>query len=219
MARHLHDEIATLKRFILELGTLAEESMLRALQSVKEGSRDLAAKVKNDDDRIDQMELEVEEECLKILALHQPVAGDLRYIVAVLKINNELERIGDLAVNIAERSLHLHEVKKYAIPYDFGTMHEKVRTMMRLSLDSLVYYDLDMARRVLEIDDEVDAINRDMYSRVKERIREDLGSLDSMLDYLSISKYLERIADHLENVAEDVVYMIEGRIVRHKRLH
>jgi phosphate transport system protein len=158
----------------------------------------------------------MEEECLKILALHQPVGSDLRLIVAILKINNDLERIGDLSVNIAERAVFLASPETIDIPLDFARMAENVESMLRRSLDALVNTDLAAAHEVLEADDEVDAINREMYVQVQDAIRQHPQRVERLIHLLSASRHLERIADHATNIAEDVIYMIEGEIVRHR---
>jgi len=159
----------------------------------------------------------VEEECLKILALHQPVARDLRYIVTVLKMNNDLERIGDLAKNCAQQSVHVAEQRGLVIPYDLKGMAEKVQKMLQCSLDALVESDSLLARKVLEADDEVDAIDAQMYPDVQAAIREHPEQMQSLIRLLKVAQNLERIGDHATNIAEDVIYMIEGNIVRHRR--
>lgn len=215
MTLHLQKEVEHLKKKLLVLSTFVEESVQRAVKSLEERDGKLAAKVIENDLMIDHMEIDVEEECLKILALHQPVAVDLRFIVAVLKINNDLERIGDLAVNIAERAEYLATQPKVDIPFDFAGMSRKAQKMLTQSLDSLVNLDSPLAREVLPLDDEVDAINRQMYSQVIDGIRKHPENLNSLIHLLSVSRHLERIADHATNIAEDVIYMIEGEIVRH----
>ena len=148
MTRHFEREIENLKRKVLSLGTLVEETVHRAITAISKRDPKAAREVMDGDIEIDHMEVEVEEDCLKILALHQPVAIDLRFIVAVLKINNDLERIGDLAVNIAERALFLASRPVVDVPFDFVLMSEKVESMLRHSLDSLVNMDTGLARRV-----------------------------------------------------------------------
>ena len=177
----------------------------------------LATKVIDTDEEIDTMEVMLEEECLKTLALYQPVAKDLRFIIAVFNINNDLERIGDLAVNIAERAMSLAACSEIDIPFDYTKMAEKVLAMVKSSLDSLVQMDPDLARRVCEEDDEVDVINRQAYStRVQERIRQFPERVDCLIQFPAISSELERIADHATNIAEEVIYLAKGEIVRHK---
>jgi len=150
------------------------------------------------------------------LALYQPVAIDLRFIITALKINNDLERIGDLAVNIAERAEFLAGQKPVDVPFDFDAMADKTQSMLSQSLDALVDMDCNLAYQVCAADDEVDAINRQMYDQVKQSIRNNPEQVDSLIHLLSVSRHLERVADHATNIAEDVIYMVEGKIVRHK---
>jgi phosphate transport system protein len=217
MPVHLQREIERLKKLLLSLCAVVEESVRRAVESVQSRDSKLAEGVVGNDAQIDQSEIDVEEECLKILALHQPVAIDLRYIIAVLKLNNDLERIGDLAVNIAERALLLNAQPKIDIPFDLAGIAAKTQRMFRCSLDALVNVDGKLAREVCAMDDEVDQINRAMYEKVQQTIRAHPENLDALIALLSISRYLERIADHATNIAEDVIYMIDGRIARHGR--
>jgi phosphate transport system protein len=216
MAQHLQREIDRLKKEILRLGAIVENSVQMAVRAIEDRNLDLAEKVIDSDFEIDRSEVDLEEDCLKILALHQPVAIDLRFIIAVLKINNDLERIGDLAVNIAERVRFLSSMPSIKIPYDLQGLVEKTRWMLRSSLDSLVKLDTTIARRVCSADDEVDNINREMYDLIKDAIRARPEHLDALIPYLSVSRYLERIADHATNIAEDVIYMVDGVIARHR---
>ena len=168
MTRHMQREIEKLKKMLLTLSAQVEESVQRAVQSVERRDAVLGKKIIAGDVEVDHLEVDVEEECLKLLALYQPVAADLRFIVAVLKINNDLERIADLAVNIAERAVFLSEGLRVEIPFDFTGMAGKARTMLKQSLDALVNQDAPLARKVMALDDEVDAINRHMYDQVKQ---------------------------------------------------
>jgi phosphate transport system protein len=216
MSKHLHREIEKLKKLLLYLSAFVEESAKKAVRALEERDVELASKVIETDEEIDQMEVEVEEECLKILALHQPVAIDLRFIIAVLKINNDLERIGDLAVNIAERAHYLATHEKVLIPFDFEGMADKALAMLRKSLDALVRMNPDLAREVCASDNGVDALNRQMYDQVQEGIRKQPDQLERLIHLLSASRHLERIADLATNIAEDVIYMITGDIIRHR---
>jgi phosphate transport system protein len=218
MSGHFLKEIEKLKQQILALSAVVEVSLRTAVRSIEEQDADLAHRVIDGDVEIDHREVDVEEECLKILALHQPVATDLRFVIAVLKINNDLERIGDLAVNIAERAVFLSAMPPPEVPLDFTRMMERVQDMVKKSLDSLVRLDAALARRVCADDDEVDAMNREMYESIKEGIRcnPTRGNINVMIHLLSVSRHLERIADHATNIAEDLIYMIEGEIVRHR---
>ncbi len=216
MSKHIRREIAALKKEILGLGAAVEEILYKAVKSLEERDKALSEQVLEEDSAIDQMEVEIEEDCLKVLALHQPVAIDLRLIISILKINNDLERVGDLAVNIAERSAFLATREKIDIPLDFMKMADISRDMLKKSLDALVTEDPKIAHDVCGMDDEVDAINREMYMTIQEGIRSNPARLESLIHLLSVSRHLERIADLATNVAEDVIYMIEGEIVRHK---
>ena len=215
MSKHIRREITALKKEILSLGAAVEEILYKAMKSLEERNRALAEQVMKEDAAIDQMEVEIEEDCLKVLALHQPVAIDLRLIIAILKINNDLERVGDLAVNIAERSAFLATREKIDIPLDFMKMAEISRDMLKKSLDALVSEDSALAHKVCGMDDAVDAINREMYITIQEAIRRDPSKMESLIHLLSVSRHLERVADLATNVAEDVIYMIDGEIVRH----
>jgi len=214
--KHLEREIDNLKRQILALSATVEDDVFKAVRALTERNSALAEEVVKDDPNIDQTEVSIEEECLKVLALHQPVAGDLRFIVAILKINNDLERMGDLAVNIAERAEFLATKERPDVPLDLPLMAERTQAMLRKSLDALMKRDTKLAYEVLESDDEIDAMNREMYGRIQDGIRAKPQQLESLIHLLSCSRHLERIADHATNIAEDVIYMIDGVIVRHR---
>lgn len=217
--KHFHRELDKIKKMILSLGALVEQRVHRIKEALEERDINLAKEIVHLDHEIDEMEVEIEEECLKVIALHQPVAADLRFLVAVIKINNDLERIGDQVVNIAQRIQRV--AKRPVAPYlfDYSVMTDKAETMLRMSLDSLVNQDIDLAIKVLQLDDEVDKIKDEAYDRIKQAmadgVTEDIGY---MINLLLISRHLERLADHATNIAEEVVYMIEGEIVRHGRL-
>lgn len=216
MAQHLQREIDQLKKKILALGATVESDVQKAVHSVQNRDVDMADEVINLDNDIDQAEVDLEEDCLKILALHQPVAIDLRFIVAVLKINSDLERIGDLAVNISERAKFLATRNQIMVPFDLYELADKAQRMVRRSLDSLVNLDASLAREVCRMDDEVDDLNRKAFESATSAIRTQPENVDILIAYLSVSRYLERMADHATNVAEDVIYMIEGVIARHR---
>ncbi len=216
MSIHFIKEIERLKETILRLSSQVERQMDRAVESIMTRNAKMANEVLEEDHAIDVAEVDVEEECLKILALYQPVAHDLRFIIAVLKINSDLERIGDLAVNIAERALFLSSKPMPGTAFDFPYMARKATAMLRESLDALLKQDIKMAIRVRESDDEVDQLNRDMYEQIKDSIRREPRHVDALIHLLSVSRHLERVADHATNIAEDVIYMIKGEIVRHR---
>jgi phosphate transport system protein len=216
MSVHLQRQIDRLKKDIFSLGTQVEEAVRDATEAVRERDPEKARGVIDRDAEVDRLEIDIEEECLHGLALHQPVAMDLRYLVAVLKINSDLERIGDLAVNIAEQAQFLaHESRLEHPPFDLSAMSQRVRSMLKKSLDALVGLDGLMAQAVCEADDEVDQMHARAFDRVEHQIREDVEHLSQLMHQLNVSRQLERIADHTTNIAEDVLYMIEGDIFRH----
>lgn len=216
MPAHLLREIENLKKDILRLGALAEQAVRDATQAMADRDEELARQVIDNDIKLDEMEVQVEESCLKILALYQPVATDLRFIIAVLKINNDLERVGDLAVNVAERAAFLATQPPVDISFDFQRMAGKAQQMLKRSLDALVGLNAKIAHEVCAGDDEIDAMNRQVYLIVEEAVGAHPQQIQSLIHTLSVSRHLERIADHATNIAEDVIYMIDGTIVRHK---
>src|SRR6185436_9092427 len=169
------------------------------------------------DDAIDRKELEVEDLCLKMLALHQPVAGDLRFIVAVMKVNNDLERMGDHAQNIAERALFLATHAPIDVDLDFARMLDAVRKMVSQSLDALVNQDPKSARAVLAEEDAIDRLHEHMFEVLQELMARDSSTIERAVQMLSVSRHLERIADLATNIAEDIVFMVEGEIIRHSQ--
>jgi phosphate transport system protein len=212
----LFREIENLKREILAVGAMAEQAVREATAAVEQRDEALARRVIRNDVRLDDMEVQVEENCLKILALHQPVAIDLRFIIATLKINNDLERVGDLAVNIAERAAFLATQPPVDISFDLQTMAGRAQEMLKKSRDALVNLSAERARAVLPADDEIDARNRQMYLIVQEAIHAHPDQTESLIHLLWASRHVGRIADHATSIAEDVLYMIEGVIVPHK---
>ena len=215
MERHIRKEIENLKRQILSLSSMVENNVEDAVYALIERDADKAREVMSRDSEVDHREVEVEEECLKVLALHQPVAIDLRLIVSIMKINDNLERIGDLATNIAERAAFLSNRSECEISMDFARMSGKVKSMLSRALDSLVKEDPKLAWEVCGDDDEVDNMNRNMYMAVQEGIRKHPDRMNEIIHMLSVSRHLERIGDLATNIAEDVIYLIEGKIVRH----
>jgi phosphate transport system protein len=208
-------ELDNIKKMILSLGAMVEERVRLAVAAVENKNAEAAQRVIKTDYEIDEMEVEVEEACLKVLALHQPVAVDLRFLIAVIKINNDLERIGDQAVNIAQRVAVLAKHRDVKFEFDYTRMAEKAQTMLRMSLDALVNLDEDLALKVVTLDDEVDTIQRDAYDHIKSAMKENTDKIGYMINLLLISRHLERLADHATNIAEEVIYMIEGEIIRH----
>jgi phosphate transport system protein len=208
-------ELDKIKKSILSLGTLVEDRVRVAVKAIENRDLETAKKLIISDHEVDEMEVEIEEECLKIMALHQPVAIDLRFLVAVIKINNELESIGDQVVNIAERVEIIAENKEYDIFFDYSKMADKAQAMLKKSLDALVNMDVDLAFKVILLDDEVDELKNVAYDKIKIAMSENPDIPGFLINLLLISRHLERLGDHATNIAEEVIYMVEGEIVRH----
>ena len=198
------------------MGAIVETNLQDAVKAYDGFDAVSAKSLIKKDKIINEMEIDIEEDCLKTLALYQPVAIDLRRIVAVLKINNELERINDFVVNLAERVIALSKLDHVKIGFDLDGMAEKAQKMLSLSLDSLVRSDTKQARQVLILDDEVDEMHRQVYKIVETEIKKKPEKIEVLIQFPSISRYLERIADLACNIAEDVIYLVDGDIVRHR---
>jgi phosphate transport system protein len=216
MTKHIERQVDQLKERILRVGTLVEEAISKSITALIKRDVQLAQRVAASDEQIDRMEVEVEEECLKILALYQPVAADLRFVVAVLKINNDLERMGDLAKNIAKRVAQLANGEPCELPPEIRTMAMQAQEMVKQSLDAVVQADPALARQVREEDDAVDEYRQQIRRKVLKGIMEHPENVENLLRVNSVSKHIERIADMATNIAEDVIYMVEGDIVRHR---
>lgn len=217
MRRHLQKEIDSLKKKILTMSSIIEDMVYLVTKSILERDSRMAQLIIERDEEVDNMEVEIEEECLKVLALHQPVAIDLRFIISALKINNDLERIGDLAVNIAERAVFIARQSDCECrEFDFTEMAKKAEGMLSRSIDAFVNLDMKGAKRVRAEDNEIDEMNRDFFVLVKELTLAHPERITTLLHFLSVSRHLERIADHATNIAEDVIYLVGAEIVRHK---
>jgi phosphate transport system protein len=217
MPKHMFREIEKLKKSILLLSAHVERNVHDAVKAIEERDEKLARKVIDSDLEIDTMEVEIEEEALKLLALYQPVANVLRFIISVIKINNDLERIGDLAANISKRAVFLATHERVNIPFDFTAMARKALAMLKKSIDCLMNPDakLAFAYQVCEEDDTVDDLNRRAFSEIKKAIQNDPANINGFMQLNSVARSIERIADHATNIAEDIIYMLEGEIVRH----
>ncbi len=217
MTKNIERQIAHLKEMLLTLGGLVEKSVGEAIRAMESRNVELAEQVIRQDDEIDAMEVKIEEECLNTLALYNPVASDVRYVVAVLTINKDLERVGDLAVSLAEETKFLaNDPPIQQAPFELVDEGQQVRQMLKDCLDALGHRDTTLARKVLRADDRVDRIHREMYRKIKEAIRQNPLESGRFIELLNTSRHLERIADHAVNIAEDVIYVVEGRIVRHR---
>ena len=218
MSKHLERDLKLLKSEILHLGNLVESAINNAVLSISSRRSELAEKVLQVASEIDRREVLIEEECLKILALHQPVAVDLRFLVVVLKVNNDLERMGDIAENLSQRALFLNAQPAIPLPTAFTEeLPIYIQKMVRSSLDSLIKLDVSIAQDVIDMDDKVDDINRRMYIELEQLMQNDPSFIERAIHTLSSSRNLERVADLATNIAEDVVFMVDGEVVRHQK--
>ena len=215
MARHFHKELDKIKKMILSLGAMVEERVRKTATAIADWDAALSNDIIRSDFEVDEMEVEIEEECLKIMALHQPVAIDLRFLVAVIKINNDLERIADETANIARRIKTMTKDSPVGFAYDYEPMTTEVEKMLKLSLDALVNMDVDTAFRVVTMDDQVDGFHRQVYQLVCDEMKHHPDQMPFLINFYLISRHLERIADHATNISEEVIYLIEGEIIRH----
>lgn len=216
MTKHLDRELQSLRSSLVKQFGIVEQMIQRSVRSLVERNADLADQVIAGDAQVDKTDIYIEEECLKLLALHQPVATDMRWLVTVVKTNSELERMADLACNIAERAKSLSFLPLYPVPDEIHEMVSISTRMVRDALDSFVERDPEKAAAVINEDDRVDALNRKVIDQLQETMRQTPDNVEPALHCFSASRQLERIADLAENIAEDVIYLVEGTIVRHK---
>jgi phosphate transport system protein len=209
-----HKEIDNLRNKFLSLGSMVEDRVRKACSAIKSRDDEIINYILRSDYEVDDMEIEIEEDCLKILALHQPVARDLRFIIAIIKINNEMERIADYAHKIARRIEGINQDIVPLCGVDFDIMSEKVIAMLRLSLDSLVNRDVDIAHKIFIMDNDVDDLFIEAMDKIKLELKQTLEHPECLLNAFLIARHLERIADRATNIAEEVVYMVEGEIIR-----
>jgi phosphate transport system protein len=215
MQRHFHEELEGLKQTLLAMGGLVEDQIRRAMRALVERDNALAQEVIDRDRQVNAYDVEVDEQCVNLLALHQPAAGDLRFITTAMKIVTDLERIGDQAVNIAERVLELN-LEPQLKPYiDLPRMAERAQRMVKESLDAFVARDTALARQVCGEDDEVDALKEQIFRELLTFMMEDPRTIPRAIRVILISRSMERVADHATNIAEMVIYLVEGKMVRH----
>ncbi len=212
----LKKELETIRKKLLALGAMVEDRFINVLKAFEFGETETCQKIIASDHEVDHMEVDIEEECLKVLALHQPVAGDLRFIIVVIKINNDLERIADEAVNIAQRIVRIQGFNYDSYIHDYKIMAEMAGGMLKMSLDAFVNQDIRMAEDVRAMDGKVDAMKNGFYDRLKGDIMKMPDKTGKLINMLLISRHLERIADHATNISEEVIYMKKGEIVRHR---
>jgi phosphate transport system protein len=216
MSKHLERDLDNLQKDLLALAASVEEAIYKAIRALQERDVPLAEEVIDGDNDIDEEENLVEEECLKVLALHQPVAVDLRRVTSVLQINTDLERMADLAEDIAERAVALARWPAIPIPSDLQRMTDLASSMVRQALDAFVNLDPKLARLVCRLDDEVDRYNKLIIVELIQLMQRSPDMVEPGLSFFSATRHLERIADHATNIAEDVIYLVEGAIVRHR---
>jgi len=215
MQRHFHEELETLKQTLLAMGGLVEDQIRRVVRALVERDSDLAQEVIERDREVNTYDVEVDEKCVELLALNQPTAGDLRFITTAMKIVTDLERIGDQAVNIAQRAIELNQEPQLKPYIDLPRMADKAQRMVKESLDAFVARDTELARRVCGADDSVDAFKEQIFRELLTFMMEDPKTIPRAIRLILISRFLERVADHATNIAEMVIYMVESKMVRH----
>jgi len=215
MQRHFHEELEALKQTLLAMGGLVEEQIRRVMSALLERDSALAQEVIDRDRQVNAYDVEVDEKCVELLALHQPTAGDLRFITTAMKIVTDLERIGDQAVNIAQRGLELNQEPQLKPYIDLPRMADRAQRMVKESLDAFVARDTELARRVCGEDAEVDALKEQIFRELLTFMMQDARTIPRAIRLILISRFLERVADHATNIAEMVIYMVESKMVRH----
>lgn len=216
MSKHLSRDLETLEQNLLAQSSIVERMILRASEAITELRSDLIVSLLRDEETVNKGEVLIEEECLKILALHQPVAVDLRRVATVLKINADLERIADLAVNVGERAKALANFPLFQFPGSLDQMVDVTTSMVRDALDAFVRLDVELAHEVCMRDDEVDELNRQTIDTLQNLVMSNSADIEPAWQYFSASRHVERIADHATNIAEDVIYLVDGEIARHR---
>lgn len=217
MSIHLQSDLQDLHKDLLQMCAIVEDMIHRAVDQLAAPNLEEAQALMAEDNKIDRWDVRIEDSCLKLLALHQPVAIDLRRITTVLKISGELERVADLAVNIADRACGLLDVPEVTVPDQLKEMARDAVDMLHRSIDAYVDLDSQKARAVILDDDRIDVANQEIIGRLIEMMHRQPDRLDALLHLFSAVRQVERVADHASNIAEDVVYLVEGRIIRHAR--
>jgi phosphate transport system protein len=215
MTRHFHDELDALKQTLLAMGGLVEDQIRRAMRALVERDDVIAQEVIDRDRQVNTYDVEVDEQCVNLLALHQPAASDLRFITTAMKIVTDLERIGDQAVNIAQRALELNREPQLKPYIDLPRMADRAQRMVKESLDAFVAGDTALARQVCAADAEVDALKEQIFRELLTYMMEDPRTVSRAIRVILISRFMERVADHATNIAEMVIYLVEGKMVRH----
>ena len=215
MERQFDDELKKLNEILLQMAGSVEESIAMAIKGLKERKEELAREVLKREKSINLLEIEIDELCMKLLALRQPMASDLRFITSGMKISSDLERIGDQAVNIAERTLELLKYPLLKPLIDIPRMAALAQNMVKDSIDAIVNHDEKLARSVCERDDEVDYLNDQIFRELLTYMMQDPGAIRRAVDLILVGRHLERIADHATNISEDVIYLVKGKTIKH----
>lgn len=215
MVRHLDSEIQNVKDLVLKMGGCVEKALEATRQALSTGEARFLEDVKKQEKEINQLQMKVDEMCVQLLAKQAPVAKDLRFVISVTKINTDLERMGDQTLNTARYGLEFVESQSMDLPPQLSNMFEKVIGVVRLGLDAFSKQDVGISKKVLELDDEVDQMKKDLYELAKKKMKSGEWSVDSGLQFVMIAKNLERLADHVTNVAEDVIFLATGEDIRH----
>jgi phosphate transport system protein len=216
MERHFDQQLGALRKNLIQMASLVETAIASAIKSLIERDSKLAQRVIKSDEDIDSLELEIDKQCVDLLALRQPLAIDLRFITSSIKITNNLERMGDLAVNIAERVIPLSQEPQLKPLIDIPRMATITQTMVKDSIDAFVNRDTELARSVYERDSTVDALNDQIFRELLTYMMQDPGNITRAVHLVLISRHLERIADHSTNIAEEVVYIVKAKVVKHR---
>ncbi len=216
MSKHFDKDLIKLNEKISKLGSLIVESSAKSIVMLQNFDLSIAAEILASEVAVNEMEVEIENECLKVLALHQPVAADLRFLIVVLKVNNDLERMGDQFVNIAERVRFLKDQPRVVSDIDLVKMGEVGSRMVGLSMTALTMRDPHIAREVLEMDDELDALHSRSFQVLQDAMRKNKEMITPAISYMTISSNLERLGDLATNIAEEIIFMQEGEVVRHQ---
>ncbi len=215
MQRHFDEALQKLKEKIFRMSGLVEENIGASIKALIDRNSELAYKVIKSDDAVNMLEIEIDDWCMKLLALYQPAAGDLRFITSTMRITNDLERIGDLGVNIAERTLDLIKVPPLNLKIDIPKMAAASQSMLKDSLNAFVNKDSKLAYEVCKRDDEVDQLNHDIFMALFTCKPEEQKPVERVIDLILVAKNLERIADHSTNICEDVIYLVDGKVIKH----
>jgi len=215
LERHFDEELQDLRKNIMKMASLVDEAIVNSVKALKERDEESAARVIEKDEAIDMLEIEVDRQCLELIAKRQPIAVDLRFITSIMKINSDLERIGDLAIHIAHRTKSISKLKPLKPLIDIPKMAEKTRGMLKDAMNALVDKNAELARAICERDSEIDGLYVQNFREILTYMMEDRENIKAGIHLILCSKQIERMADHVTNIAEDIVYLVEGKTIKH----